>query len=248
MAHQSDRVMHPLAARGDGALARELAATVRGVRVWFASLDALASEDDRFVCLLSSAERARADGLRASQGVRFRRARGLLRLLLAEVTGEAPEHLAIQYNADGKPALAAHAAPQFSLSYARGVVLLAIGDERRVGVDVEWTNGEQRYTHIAARFFSVAERAAVDREASERARTMFARIWVRKEAYLKGRGEGISQWIHRTDFSQQSPETEEPREAQGVARDQDLWRVRDIADAPAGYVAALAVENSVARC
>lgn len=236
--------MRPLA---DLPGAIELPPIVEGVRLWCASLD----DGDELAAFpaasLSADEAARAAAYAdPRRRARFARARGLLRHLLAEVTGTAPERIELAYNRDGKPSLAQGAAPHFSVSHARDVALIAIGDTRRVGVDVEWTEGSRPFERVAAHFFSPAEREALGRVAPGERRRAFHRTWVRKEAYLKGRGEGISQWIHLTDLSEPPPEGAQDG-GDVAARDQDLWCVRDIEGVPGGFVAALAVEREGRR-
>jgi 4'-phosphopantetheinyl transferase len=222
-------------------VARELEAGV-GARVWCADLDALAGEHEALIALLPDDERRRAaamtDGTRRT---RFLRARGVLRRLLAEAVGSDEARLPFAYGADGKPALAGPAARDgvhFNLSHAREVALFAITTGARVGVDLAWSGGLVAVDKVIARFFSPAEQAAVEAVSVEARRAAFARIWVRKEAYLKGRGEGISARIYQTDFSTARSE------GQSIAgRDQDRWEVTDIAGLPDGFVGSVAVER-----
>ena len=230
----------------DTELTRELPA-VDGVRIWQASLDHGNGVLRRMAGLLSDDEIARVGEL---QGVprrnRFIVARGILRLLLGDVTGVSPESIAFAYGRDGKPSIAPRsvaAGVQFNVSHSRDLALfaIAIAGDRRTGIDVEWTEGSAPFDGIATRFFSAAERAKLAEAAPEERRRAFHRIWVRKEAYLKGRGEGISEWIHDTDFSDLPAAGAAPTTA--ATRDQDRWVVRDVDGLPSGFVASVAVER-----
>lgn len=222
----------------DVALARELPAG-DDVRVYSASLDLSPEVDRELRALLTDDERTRAAGYPDSaRAVRFARGRGLLRHLLGETLGRPASALRFENNRDGKPALAgAEAASglQFNLSHAPRLVLLAISTGRRVGADVAWTGGSTRLDGVVARFFSPPERDTYAAALPAHRRQLFTRIWVRKEAYLKGRGEGISEWIHTTDFTGDSV-------APGRG-DQEAWELRDVAGLPEGYVGSIALER-----
>jgi len=233
-----------------GMLARALWAG-DGVGVWCADLDALGAHHAALLDVLPDDERARAAALPdATRRVRFLRARGVLRQLLSEHIGTAAARRPFEYGGDGKPSIAAGAAGsgvQFNLSHARAVALFAIAAGRRVGVDLAWTGGAVPVEKVIARFFSLPERAAVASAPADERRVAFARIWVRKEAYLKGRGEGISEWIYGTDFSRRPDDrhAESGSEAPPPPEsgDQGRWEVRDLEALPIGYVGSLAVER-----
>ncbi len=224
-------------------LIRELAAG-DGVRVWCADLDALAAQQEALESASPEDERQRAGTLPdALRRTRFVRARGVLRQRLADFVGAEAAARPFAYGADGKPALDGAPAPvHFNLSHARGVALVAIAFGRRVGVDLAATGGAIPLDKVIARFFSPPERSAVEAVPDAERRALFARIWVRKEAYLKGRGEGISEWIYTTDFSPASAGSA-GREA---SRDQARWDVRDLPGLPDGYVGSVALERGAA--
>ena len=225
--------------------ARELAA-VEGAQLWCANLDQPDQVIGQMTSVLSEAERERAAALRGAPARRrFVVGRATLRFILGELTGTAPGQLHFSYGRDGKPTLGVPdgiAAPYFNMSHSRDLAIFAVAGHRQVGVDVEWTEGSAPIESVARRYFTHAERTVLDAAPDEQRRRLFFRIWVRKEAYLKGRGEGISQWIHETDFSTldngNCPAPDSP------ARDQDNWVVRDIAGLPSGHVASLALSRS----
>lgn len=222
---------------------RELA-VVAGVRVWSIDLAPAAPVVAAMTERLSAAERDRAARLGTGPArCRFVVARASLRSLLSGVTGTPAEKLAIRSGRDGKPFLEpadGRLAPEFNLSHARDLAVIGIGDDRPVGIDLEWTGGSSPIEAIARRFFSAAEQARLEDAPVAGRRKLFFRIWVRKEAYLKGRGEGISEWIHRTDFSSTAAWP-------GPGRDQDAWLVRDLVGLPPGCVASLAVAREAPR-
>lgn len=222
------------------------------VRLWLVRLDD-ASVHDALTSVLSADEMQRAMAYpSATRARRFVRLRGVLRLLLAELTDRTPGAVHFAYGRDGKPSLAPsnHSpALHFNVSHARDYALVAVAQSRRVGVDLAWTEGETRVAHVAQRFFSASERAALAGVVEGARRDAFWRIWVRKEAYLKGRGEGISEHIYETDFSavvrtaaRKAARAEEGA-TQGEPRDQDRWTFVDVAGLPDGYVGSVALEH-----
>jgi 4'-phosphopantetheinyl transferase len=172
------------------------------VDVWRADL-ALGTDD--LQAFLSDDERERAARfVRAEDGARWARARGILRALLARYTDDTdPRALRFTTGPYGKPLLtggrdgAAMAATptgaraRFNLSHSGDVLLVAVALDREVGVDVELPRRSVDHVAIARRILGddEAERLqALDPPARERE---FLRSWVRWEAVLKCRGVGI---------------------------------------------------------
>ncbi|MEO6445129.1 MAG: 4'-phosphopantetheinyl transferase superfamily protein [Gemmatimonadaceae bacterium] len=222
--------------------ARELVA-MDGVRLWSVELLQPADVVEQLVERLSLDERRRALALRrAPERRRFVVARAMLRSILAECTGIAGEDLTFSYGTNGKPSLdlpGPFDPPFFNVSHSRDLALVAVSPAHEVGVDVEWVAGSSAIENIVRRYFSHPERTKLDAAPDAVRRRIFFRIWVRKEAYLKGRGEGISQRIQETDFSLLALGDE--RDAGIPEREQDEWLVRDLTGLPGDYVASLAV-------
>lgn len=229
----------------DVAVARRLDVGA-GAQAWWAPLDVAPSTHLELTALLSPDEVARASSYPDSaRGERFSVGRGVLRFILGQVTGIPPRDLAFVANEHGKPALAGSPKVRglhFNLSHARGLVAVAVAHGRRVGVDVAWVGGAAPFDRVAERFFSPAERAALQRAPEALRRERFHTIWVRKEALLKGIGDGISARIYETDFS--GPRGEAQDRAAPVARDAERWEVSDVTGLPTGYVASIAVERT----
>lgn len=230
----------------DLSLVREVT-VADGVQVWCASLHQPPCVMDRMLALLSPDEHARAVKLRSnSKRNGFVIARGILRTLLGDISDSPPELVNFSYGKDGKPELArqsAGASIHFNISHAGDLALFAVARDRRTGVDLEWTEGAYPIEGVAARFFSPVERESLAAASPFNRRWVFFQIWARKEAYLKGRGEGISEWIYTTDFSSVSDYDPLGRQAGGPVYERGGWRVRDVAELPRGYVASVAIEG-----
>ena len=91
----------------------------------------------------------------------------------------------------GRPAAGVAGAPHFSLSHSGDLVLFAFAGTP-VGADVEKAPSAQFADDVAGSLHPV-ERTELAALAGEAERTAaFVRCWTRKEAYLKGTGEGLS--------------------------------------------------------
>jgi len=116
---------------------------------------------------------------------RFVARRAALRATLGRGLGRHPAALRFRYGPAGKPRLEDAPALHFNCAHSDGLALIATA-ETEIGVDLERVVDVPELEAIAARFFSPAERAAIDDIEA------FYRCWVRKEAYLKARGTGLS--------------------------------------------------------
>ena len=78
----------------------------------------------------------------------------------------------------------------FSLSHVKSLAIAALCDSD-IGVDAEWIDSERRTSDIARRFFSDAERRAI--ECADDPLLAFYSLWTKKEAYAKLTGKGIAE-------------------------------------------------------
>jgi len=104
-------------------------------------------------------------------------------LLIRDAAGGAP----LKTTDRGKP-YAVGSDKHFSVSHSGDCAAIAV-DDSEIGVDVERLP-QKDHTKLAERFFHPNERAYV-MQSKDQARA-FARIWTRKEAYLKQIGIGVA--------------------------------------------------------
>ncbi len=210
------------------------------VQVWRFALERSAEETAWLEALLDPAERDRARRFRfpADQD-RYIVGRGMLRLLLAQQVGQAPDQLRIGYEAAGKPKLIDHPL-QFNLAHSGGLGLLAVTRKETVGVDVEWMRPSIEIESIAGRYFAPDEQTLLGSLPGPERVTGFFRVWTRKEAYMKATGMGLYMPLEKfavlpapAGRALRLRLNETPAEA---AR----WGLRDL-ELPPGYVGALAV-------
>ena len=138
------------------------------------------------------AARYRLDPLRR----RFVIGRGILRVLLGAYIDVSPEAVRLQYGSFGKPALdRCHRSDiTFSLAHSNDVVVYAVGRGAELGIDLEHLR-PLNHAAIVDRFFSARECSAFHAPPDSQKPMAFLLGWTRKEAYLKGRGAGLSECL-----------------------------------------------------
>lgn len=200
------------------------------VHVWQSGLNASEETLERLSRLLSADERLRAERFAfAHLRMRFIVARGVLRTLVGLYAGIAPEEVVFAYGKFGKPALNPnpHANPiGFNVSHSGDFALFAFVLSGEVGVDIEYMDEGADALSLAEQFLSPQEYSAIFNLPSAERNRAFYRRWTRKEALLKATGEGIGGGLSS---------------CAGVG-ETELRKTFELL-APAGYQAAVAVEN-----
>ncbi|MDA0167617.1 4'-phosphopantetheinyl transferase superfamily protein [Solirubrobacter taibaiensis] len=187
------------------------------VSLWEVALDELPARVDEV--MLSPDERMRvARFARRDQARRWTASHVALRAVLGRRLNETPTAVRLEPGRHGKPRLVGRDGPYFSLSHAGSLALIAVVDDREVGVDVEHADRDRS---TIARVLSAAEQRLPE---SER-----VRIWCRKEALGKAMGIGLGPAPERLD-------TTSPGD----------YTLTDLT-VGAGYVAALAVAGAEPR-
>jgi 4'-phosphopantetheinyl transferase len=213
------------------------------VHVWSGDSPADHAVDPSTWNVLSPHERAAAGRLRddGDRAVRVL-ARATLRRLLARYTGTDPERLPFERNRHGKPELVAqpgHPRLRFNVSHSGAKILVAVTTERELGVDVERIQPEFPWGEVACSLLSSVEIATIRGLPPDRRVQTFFDCWVRKEAYLKGLGTGLS--VPLGDFVVPlDPSGGAVHDDRRTSPAEPEWRVHPL-DVGHGYAAALAV-------
>jgi 4'-phosphopantetheinyl transferase len=211
------------------------------VHVWGASLELPQERVRDLERLLTRDESERAGRFRFQQlASRFIVARALLRIILGSYLDAPARSVRFSYNAYGKPALAMtdENGLRFNLSRSCDLVLYAIAAGAEVGIDVERIREELQVEEIAERFFSSAESSAIRAlDGIERCEAFFD-CWVRKEAYLKAIGKGLSHPLSEIDLSGKPVSIGGESGRGSISR----WSFTAF-DAATGYKAALVAEG-----
>jgi 4'-phosphopantetheinyl transferase len=195
---------------------------------------------------LDGVERQRAARFRMElDRARFVIARSSLRQLLAKRLGVAARDIEFAVNPFGKPCLRdARVALHFNTSHSGDWVLHAIDSAAPIGVDVEAVRAELADIDQFRWVLSPEERAFLDEVPASHRAHAFAKVWVRKEAYVKALGEGLSRPL--PDISIAVDATDRPRllydrnAAGSLAR----WQFEDV-EVDAQHVACLVYRADV---
>jgi 4'-phosphopantetheinyl transferase len=206
------------------------------LRTWVLGVSAV--DTTALVACLDDGEARRAAAYaRAEDRARFIAAHGALRALLGEVLDVPPS--AVVYRREpcptcgrrtGRPAVDHPGRPvHFSVATRAEVVVVAVATAP-VGVDVEWVPAPGVVAEVSS-LLHPAERAELHGTEPARRGVVFARLWARKEAYLKGCGVGVAHGLDGEYLG-----TEQP------ALLPSGWRILEV-PAPAGYAAAAALRT-----
>ncbi len=215
------------------------------VHLWWINLEA-ESAGLEWRGMLSEEERQRAERfVFEADRRRFTCAHLALRAILADYLEMAPADIQLETGVHGKPRLTTASMPAdggklyFNLSHSHERALLAITEAGEIGVDVERIRPLDNLDELGRACFSRRERmlrdAALDQLADDPQRDRllsaelrsFFTLWTRKEALLKGLGEGLLPSLEAFDT-----------EAMAAG-----WTLRNLEKWP-GYAAAFAVQTT----
>lgn len=213
------------------------------VYVWRVALDGVMGRGQLWE-LLDPVETARARGYRFPlDRERFVACRGLLRTVLGRYLHRPPAEVRFHYGRWGKPEIEGEQGPdglRFNVSDSHELALFAIALGWDVGVDLERIRTGVAIEQIADRHFTPGEQRLLASLGPEPRLEAFFSCWVRKEAYAKARGGGLSLPFEEFDVMSPGPPTVVP--TGGDARELSRWSLHEL-DAGPEYAAALVVEG-----
>lgn len=197
--------------------------------------------------LLSQPEIARADRFHfARDRGRYITARGRLRQLVGHHANRAPAELEFDEGPFGKPSLPlghGNDRLRFNLSRSGGVVVVALGLDGELGVDVEQLRPFADALSIAERMFSGDERRVLRALPDGERALVFFDYWIRKEAVVKSTGRGLSSPLAGFTLSRGQVDGAERVSLECGGRVVARW-VRRLPAPRAGFVAAVAAEGT----
>ena len=166
------------------------------VMVWRVEVTGDSERVHACLSMLTNEEKLRAERRRAGL-VRnqFVIARGALRTLLGDALDIDPRTVSIVTDEFGKPDTPSVNGRRvfFNVAHSRSSVLIAMGYECPLGVDIEYIDQEKDLADIAESYFTANESSRISSTADpeQRARN-FYRCWTQKEAVAKADGRGLS--------------------------------------------------------
>jgi len=175
------------------------------VHVWRFCQEETHSQIETLQGILSPDELARSEKFHFEKDrKKFILTRGTLRNLLGSYLGKDPQQVRFNYTSFGKPFLAIDSENdniRFNLSHSGEVVLYAITRNQKIGIDIEQVRDHTDVMAIAKRFFSPGEIGELEKANKKNRTELFFRYWVRKEAFVKAMGKGVSFPMERLDVS-----------------------------------------------
>ena len=175
----------------------------------------------------------------------FLESRISLRIILGQYLDLSPAVIEFGRGSHGKPnlkPLSSSGGLSFNLSHSGEIVLIAVGRNREIGVDVEQLRREIDLEGIAQRFFSPREVKELFALSPELRPGAFFRCWTRKEAYVKARGRGLSIPLNQFDVTLE-PEVYAALQATRDYPDEaEQWALYNV-DLGEDYQAALVVDG-----
>jgi 4'-phosphopantetheinyl transferase len=207
------------------------------VHVWWWGPAAAVALDRRAGCL-DADERARASTFRFENHRRsWVAGRAALRMLAGRYLDVPPREIRFERGFAGKPRIP-DASVHFSVSRSDGAILVAFAGDREIGADVERLRPDRDGMNVAGKFFAPREAASLAALPEGIRSEAFVRCWTAKEAYLKGRGDGLG---FPLDAFEVSPEADGPRRMAAHRDAGELARWWIVPFTPEeGYVAAVA--------
>ena len=170
------------------------------IHLWHSDLAMEGHRLAQLASYLDQDERARAARFHFERDRRrFKAGRGVLRQILASYLDVAPNGVRFGYTENGKPYLPGHSELRFNVSHSAETLVVAVARGRQVGVDVEVLPLDAADAGVAALVFCASEQAALEGTDDSDYSRIFARLWTRKEAYIKADGRGMTLQLNHID-------------------------------------------------
>lgn len=217
------------------------------VHIWRAGLEFPEQLLEKLASTLSPDERVRASNFRFRRHRnRFVAGRGIIRSLLGRYLGCDPAEIRFDYGSYGKPKVDSPKRDvrlHFNVAHSDDLALFALSLGRRIGVDIERKRRIAEIPQLVSRNFSARESAAWRSLPHGEQLLAFFNCWVRKEAFIKAIGEGLSHPLQEFDVSVSPGEKAELLAISGDVELAKKWSLLEI-DAAPDFAAAAVVEGS----
>lgn len=214
------------------------------VHVWCFRLESDAESLPRAFQTLAPDECSRAARFLVDQPRNtFVLSRAILRTLLAALRGGTPGELKFEYSKEGKPFLAGGSPLiYFNMSHSGDLAAYAVTLATEVGIDIEKHRPMTDMDAIARRFFSAKEYQSLLQVPQPNRIAAFFDCWVRKEAYLKARGGGLSMGLSNFHVSLAPGEPAALLGIDDPGENSQEWFLSAFTPAP-GFSGALAIRH-----
>lgn len=217
------------------------------IHLWCVDLDSIAIANSPKETPLSNDELGRAARFHFERDRRrFAETRIALRKILAAYIRFNAHEIKFDYQQNGKPEISESQNPsciRFNVSHSGNLAIIGVTSKRRIGVDIEKYR-KMEFLEIARRYFSECEYGELQAIPAQDLQRYFFSCWTRKEALLKGLGEGIANLLDQVSVTACGPaEITYFRGNPDVTRQ---WSLMDVNVDP-DYAAAIAFEGKVVQ-
>lgn len=165
------------------------------IDVWLEQLTVTDEEHRYYWSLLDKNEQDKASRfVQAMHGRRYVVSHGKLRLILSEYLVMPPEKIGYAEQTFGKPVIVINGLEhevKFNLAHSGDKMLVAVGLDANIGVDIEVWNDSVDAVSVANLCFAEAERRFLGGLPKSGKDEFFYRLWTRKESFVKAVGVGL---------------------------------------------------------
>lgn len=223
------------------------------IHVWRMLLPDFSSQIAQLSAVISNQERHNAARfVRSEDGIKYTLTKALQRMILSRYLGGEPGDLVFDVYEHGKPFVQNDQDIQFNLSHSGDGVLLGVAKSVAIGVDLEKKRNVIDFKGLVDRFFSPIEKKQFHALDSASEKQAFYNTWVKKEAFIKATGYGLSFPLSGFSVRVCDKESGNPNALLGVhneKREFSDWLIQELV-LPSGqsnYCAAVATEPGVNR-
>ncbi len=171
------------------------------IDLWLEELAVTDEEYRYYWSLLDKNEQGKAlRFVQTMHGRRYVASHGKLRLILAEYLGMPSGKIGYAEQAFGKPVIVVDGLEhdiKFNLAHSYNKMLVAVGLDGNIGVDIEVWNDRIDAVSVANICFAEAERRFWNGLPESRKNAFFYRLWTRKESFVKAVGVGLGLDVSR---------------------------------------------------
>jgi len=176
------------------------------VEIWHGKVTAEDTYYQAYWRVLDEAEQARAGKIKnALLHKRYVEVHGRLRNIVAKTLDQSPEKIRIKKAGHGKPYLADYPEVAFNLSHSADRLMIAVGWNCQLGVDIEFCKQRINLSGLVDKCFAVEEAAYWTKLPETQKNQEFYRFWTRKEAFVKATGHGIALGLSQCVIDPENP-------------------------------------------
>ncbi len=217
--------------------------SINEVELWHGKVSAEDAHYQAYWGVLDEVEQTHAGKIKNTLlHKRYVEVHGRLRNLLAPMLNQPPEKIRIKKAGHGKPYLADYPELAFNLSHTADRLMIAVGRDCQLGVDIEICKPRVNLSGLVNKCFAEEEAFYWTQLPETQKNQAFYRFWTRKEAFVKATGHGIALGLSHCVINPENP-TEFLR-VPDLCGQASSWHVLDI-DLGEGICSALVVDKKL---